>query len=582
MPVQDTRILVICHATAAGAAVAGVRRAYCVEDGRAGATGDLAGIDVLCYGLAGDDLPPPPGARLVGPLLGESTGPWGAIRMIVGLRRRSYQLVVLSQPALGRSRARGVLVALAYLIARHRAVILDPIAGCEVGPIGRGMASRDLGRWVGFQVAAGLVAAIAPRAITRLADRAVPATSRPGHGSVAYLRTDLELKLAPLAVGGSAAHTAGVVEALIERGHDVAYWGTGGVDGVPAGIPQVVLPALLKGNVPTEVAELVSGIIQGAGRRPWHSSELVPTGFIYQRYSLNNLCGVILSRRWGVPLVLEANASEAKWRKDFGTLRYAPMAFACERLVLGRASVIAAVSANAAADLVAAGADPDRVRVVPNGVAVKRFAAATPIALPADLDGAFVVCFVGLFYPWHGVRFLAEAFALLHARVPRARLLLVGDGEEAPVVRALLDRRGVLAAAHFAGLVARVDAPRYMAAADVLVSPHADVDRFIGSPIKLFEYMAAGKPIVATRVGQIPAILADEESGLLVAPEDPRAMADALHRLHADRALGARLAATAQAQARDHHSWDARLAAILDDRADVSPAGSAGFVRRDS
>jgi glycosyltransferase involved in cell wall biosynthesis len=152
---------------------------------------------------------------------------------------------------------------------------------------------------------------------------------------------------------------------------------------------------------------------------------------------------------------------------------------------------------------------------------------------------------------------------MLHARCPNARLLLVGDGEDAPAVRAVLERHSVLNAVHFTGLVARGDAPRYMAAADVLVSPHANVHRFIGSPIKLFEYMAAGKPIVATRVGQIEHVLVHEQTALLVAPEDPAAMADALERLHDERALRERLGRAAQIEALTRHSWDARLAAIF-------------------
>jgi glycosyltransferase involved in cell wall biosynthesis len=196
-------------------------------------------------------------------------------------------------------------------------------------------------------------------------------------------------------------------------------------------------------------------------------------------------------------------------------------------------------------------------------VSAKRFACATPTPLPGDFADTFVVCFVGLFYPWHGVRFLAEAFALVHRHRPDARLLLIGDGEEMPVVRAVLERHGALDATYFAGLVPRADVPPYMAAADVLVSPHADVNRFIGSPIKLFEYMAAGKPIVATRVGQIEEVLHDGESALLVAPEDPMAMAAALERLYDDRKLGDRLGRTAQQEAISRHSWNARLAAIL-------------------
>lgn len=287
------------------------------------------------------------------------------------------------------------------------------------------------------------------------------------------------------------------------------------------------------------------------------------SAFIYQRYSLNNLAGLILARRWGVPLVLEANSSEAKWRQDFSSLAYPRLAFACERLILRNAAVVSAVSANAAEDLLAAGALPDRLRVVPNGVSLRRFADAPPYPLPAEARG-FVICFVGLFYPWHGVRFLAEAFALLHAKHPDARLVLVGDGEEAPAVRSQLAKNGALDATHFAGLVSRSEAPGFMAAADVLVSPHADVHRFIGSPVKVFEYMAAGKPIVATRVAQLAEVLTDGETALLVAPEDPQDMSDALERLYADRPLGRRLGAAARALAEREHSWDARLSAVLE------------------
>lgn len=133
------------------------------------------------------------------------------------------------------------------------------------------------------------------------------------------------------------------------------------------------------------------------------------------------------------------------------------------------------------------------------------------------------------------------------------------------MARSRLERQGALAATHFAGLVSRTEAARYMAAADVLVSPHANVHRFIGSPIKLFEYMAAGKAIVASRVAQIEQVLRDGETALLVEPENSQAMADALERLCADPELRLRLGQAARQEARERHSWDARLAALLGD-----------------
>lgn len=558
MPGPTQRVLLLCHVAAAEDAAAAAFHIW----------GSQVVIDVLCYGRASDDFPAPAETTLIETPLQAGVSPWHAARILAHLRRRGYGAVALSQPALGLSRARALLLAFALLVGGRRAIILDTVAVRVVRPITFGLAAPDIVRWITLQAFSQVSAFTAAVALTQLSPLRPPVRPRTGFdGSVLYLRTDIELRTAPLRAGGSLAHTEGILTALRKRGHEVAFWSTGEVDGVPTSVQEARLPALLKGNLPTEIAELASGLIQGL--RPPRGSR--PTGFIYQRYSLNNLAGVILARRWRLPLILEANGSEAKWRQDFSVLRHPRLAYACERLILRSAEIVSAVSANAADDLVSAGAVRERLRVVPNGVTVSRFAEATPMPLPF-LNGSFVVCFVGLFYPWHGVRYLAEAFALWHQRRPDVRLLLVGDGEEAPVVRSLLERDGALGATHLTGLVAREQAPCYMAAADVLVSPHADIDHFIGSPIKLFEYMAAGKPIVGTRVGQIQDILRDGETGLLVAPEDPEAMANALERLYTDRKLRQRLGRTAREEARQQHSWDVRLASILADAA-PSPRG---------
>jgi glycosyltransferase involved in cell wall biosynthesis len=566
---KPAKLLVVCHASAAETAVAAARRLWRTPTVPAiGADRDTDGglIDVLCYGRASDDRPAPAGSVLVAPAAPESTSLRQGLALLLSLRRRRYEMVALSQPALGLNRARGILVAYAYLVSYRSAVILDVDSALVARSINLALVLRELVRWLALNVLAAIAARVVSGMLGRLSRGSAASVEIASGGSVAYLRTDIELSITPLERGGSVSHTEGILQALVDKGYDVSYWGTGSLAGIPEQTKDVRLKSFLKGNLPIEIAELISGLLQGVSTtRPPADA---PTAFVYQRYSLNNLAGVILARRRKLPLILEANASEAKWRRDFGTLKFPDLAFACERLILRQASLVAAVSQNAAEDLVASGADPARLRVVPNGVNLRRFADAQPMPLPNGFADGFTVCFVGLFYPWHGVRFLAEAFGVFHQRRPDARLVLVGDGEELPSVRAVLERHGALEATHFAGLVPRPEAPRFMAAADVLVSPHADVRRFIGSPIKLFEYMASGKAIVATRVGQIPDILADERSALLVAPEEPEAMAAALERLYADRDLRQRLGAEAQRQAGEDHSWDARLALILDGTGD--------------
>jgi glycosyltransferase involved in cell wall biosynthesis len=108
--------------------------------------------------------------------------------------------------------------------------------------------------------------------------------------------------------------------------------------------------------------------------------------------------------------------------------------------------------------------------------------------------------------------------------------------------------------------------PAYLAACDILVSPHGrqvDGGEFFGSPTKLFEYMAAGRPIVASAVGQIAETLVDEQSALLVPPDDTNALCHAIVRLVDDACLRARLAQAARRAAEDHHTWRQNAERVL-------------------
>lgn len=550
------RVLLVCHISAAAAA----------SEAAAAVWPSIAShgvVELIAYGRSATRLPTPPGTRLIrlpGRLRPSPRSLREILRWVLALRRRRYDVVAVAQPSLGLSRARGLLLLFPHVVRGRHVLLIDPRARRLLRNVTLGEATADALRWVILQLTSPALAGGATLAARWVAGRiAIKRTAPLGGGPVVYLRTDIDLALAPLAAGGSVAHTVGVVRALRARGHPVEFWTTGDVAGLPPDVRDRRLPVVLRGNMPTELVELLSGVRQAiAGRRAAPAS----TAFVYQRYSLNNLAGLLLARSWGVPLVLEANGSEAKWRADWASVRFPGLAAATERLLLQQADRIVVVSRNAERDLLHAGAPRERTRVVPNGVEVERFARADPMPLPF-LETAFVVAFVGLFYPWHGVAFLAEAFARLHERRPGARLLLVGDGEDAPVVRATLERAGCLRATHMTGLVPREQVPRYLAAADVVASPHADVRDFIGSPIKLFEYMASGRAIVASRLAQIGEVVRDEETALLVPPSNPRALAEALERLHDDPGLRERLGAAALGEARERHSWEARVEEML-------------------
>jgi glycosyltransferase involved in cell wall biosynthesis len=110
------------------------------------------------------------------------------------------------------------------------------------------------------------------------------------------------------------------------------------------------------------------------------------------------------------------------------------------------------------------------------------------------------------------------------------------------------------------GALAHSDIPSASAALDVLVAPYPEMEHFYFSPLKVYEYMATGKPIVASRIGQISDILEHEQSALLVPAGDVQALASAIQRLLLDQDLAARLGANAQAVARNEHGWSHRVA----------------------
>jgi glycosyltransferase involved in cell wall biosynthesis len=544
--------LIVSHASSVDAAVAFVERH--LSSPRA--------CDLLVYGRSGADYPPPAGTRLIN--LPETDGK--VLRRLVrigafvrALRARRYSLGVVAQPRLPLHHSRGLLLAFAAVAGARDIRGLDATTGDSERLTPR-RALADGASWLVLRFAARVVMEAAAHAVRLIgarlrADAPLTALAEAG-GTVLYLRTDLELVGLELDAGGSAAHTAGIVNALARGGWSVEARTTGHITGFAEQVRQARLPHWAPPNVPKELAELVSGILQARLRRP-HDVRL-----IYQRYSLNNLAGALLARRWRLPLVLEANDSEVTWRQEAGSLTYRGLARSCEQAILGAADRVVAVSVNAAKELEQSGAPRERLRVIPNGVDVETFRGASPIALPFP-SGCFVIGFVGLFYPWHGVRVLADAFVRLHRRHPEMRLVLVGDGEERPHVEDLLRRGDAIGSCLVTGAIPRAEVPLYLAAMDVAVACHADVPGFIGSPVKIFEYMAAGKAIVATRVGQIPEVLRDRDTALLVAPGQPEALCDAVETLFHDRPLRSRLAESAAIEAERKHTWDARVRSIL-------------------
>lgn len=217
-------------------------------------------------------------------------------------------------------------------------------------------------------------------------------------------------------------------------------------------------------------------------------------------------------------------------------------------------------------------ATPDRVHVVPNGVDVDRFRS-TPTAERAGTP--FTVGFVGTLKPWHGTETLLDAVARLAATGDDSRLLVVGDGPRAAALHDRADRLGIAERIEWTGAVHARAIPGHLARMDVAVAPYPGNDGGYCSPLKLFEYMAAGLPIVASRTGAVTGVLSDGHNGVLVAPDDSAALASALASLRSHASRRYALAAAARRSAVRSHTWQAAVERILSLAGVGAPAGAA-------
>jgi glycosyltransferase involved in cell wall biosynthesis len=200
----------------------------------------------------------------------------------------------------------------------------------------------------------------------------------------------------------------------------------------------------------------------------------------------------------------------------------------------------------------------DRVAVIPDGV---RLAPGAPGPVASGLsagDGRPMVAYAGHLYAWKGVDLLVRALA----QVPEVDATIVGGHEredDLERLRSLAGTLGLGARVRFTGQVSPPEVPARLAAADILVLPNpaSAISTHATSPLKLFEYMAAGRAIVASDLPSIREVLADDRTALLVEPGHPEAIAAAIRRLAADPALRARLGAAARA-AVGEYGWNRR------------------------
>jgi glycosyltransferase involved in cell wall biosynthesis len=354
---------------------------------------------------------------------------------------------------------------------------------------------------------------------------------------------------------GSSVHVQEVLREFVRRGHQLDLYATriGGV--VPPALADVRVHSIaLPGNGKLTAREqalhdanrVLAAMLTSEG----------PYDLVYERHSLYASAAMQYAHQTRTPAILEVNSPLMKEQAAYRTLENQSLATRHTRQAFVKAGAVVAVSEPVADYVRRYRNQAAQIHVIPNAVDVERF---DPSSRASRHPGAgdFTIGFVGTLKPWHGVTDLVRAFSLLADHHLPLRLLIVGDG---PQIEALRQQAHELSGvanrqAHFTGAVPPAEVPRLLAEMDVAVAPYPELENCYFSPLKIFEYMAAGLPTVASRTGQIPMLLGHGETGLLVPPGNPTQLAGALRRLIQDPALRMRLGRAARALVERQFTW---------------------------
>lgn len=382
--------------------------------------------------------------------------------------------------------------------------------------------------------------------------------------------------------GGSVAHTAGVINALSQQVElDVLT-----NDELPGVQRSFALFSPIKFKFLCDsICELLYSfkIIR-------HLKKTIQNyDFIYQRYSGSSFAGAYLAQRYNVPLILEFNSSDIwkmkNWRTKTNLIKAiidpiyrmiwkVPVTKWVESYNLQAATLVAVVSEAMKENLLAMNVPPEKIFVNHNGVNAGIYS--------PDVDGMeirsnynfkekTVLGFIGTFGQWHGVVKLCKAIVLFFGSNPdkldNVRFFLIGDGILMPEAKKVIDNSPYKDNVAFTGRITQELGPEYLAACDILLSPHIpnpDGTEFFGSPIKLFEYMAMGKPIIASRLGQIGDVLEHKKTAYLVEPGNVENLAEAMDTLIMEPGLCNVLGQNARAEVLSKYTWEKHVWKIIE------------------
>ena len=281
---------------------------------------------------------------------------------------------------------------------------------------------------------------------------------------------------------------------------------------------------------------------------------------LYERFG--GYSGIKLAHRYNIPIVMEINGPEqvAKWEwRHKHSLLYSWMIKRWERLHYKGADVVITVTPFLRKYVMDHCISEEKVIFIPNGVDTNRFypdnIIGNAVRTKHGLDNKVVIGFVGGIRKFHGLNILIDSVRTVAKKASDVHFFIVGDGPPREALEQQTRDLGVDSLVTFTGSVPYNDVPAYINAMDITVSPWLKREKFEYLGIKLYEYMATGKPVVVSGEPDMHPVIEDDKNGLIVEPGNSHQLAHAILKLLEDKNLRERLGSEGRRMVEEKYTW---------------------------
>ncbi|WP_078378874.1 glycosyltransferase [Sutcliffiella halmapala] len=289
---------------------------------------------------------------------------------------------------------------------------------------------------------------------------------------------------------------------------------------------------------------------------------------IINRYLIYDFSAIIAGKILRIPVMYEVNAS-AVYERDIENKYYIkPLARFIEKLIFKKSDAVTVVSQELKDYFDRNDYHTKKTLVIPNGVDITRYPEFIetpdrfqPIA--SKWQDKTIIGFLGSLKSWHGVQRLITLLPSILQENKDIRLLIIGDGNEREAIEAEINALNIKEFVHISGFIPHKEVPGALNLLDITIAPYKNIENFYFSPLKIFEYMAAGKPVVAPPYGQIKELVT-EDTGILLPNNSDQELKEAILELAANPNKRQELGRQARVHMENNYTWKINASKIAE------------------